>query len=57
MMIKVLIDKFDLSFIIDDLELFSLDIINYDDGLIILLVDDILFEVLESILRKVIISR
>lgn len=57
MMIKVLIDKSDLSLITDDLESSSLDITNHDDGSITLLVDDTSLEVLESILRKVTISR
>ena len=57
MMIKVLIDKSDLSLIIDDLESSGLDITNHDDGSITLLVDDTSLEVLESILRKVTISR
>lgn len=57
MMIKVLIDKSDLSLITDDLESSSLDITNHDDGSITLLVDDTSLEILESILRKVTINR
>ena len=46
MMIKVLIDKSDLSLITDDLESSSLDITNHDDSSITLLVDDTSLEVL-----------
>lgn len=56
-MIKVIIDKSDLSLITDDLNASALDVKNLEDGSIALLVDDASYEVLEKILKKITLGR
>jgi len=56
-MIKVIIDKSDLTLITDDLESSNLNTTNLEDGSIALFIDDDTYEPLEKILRKITSSR
>lgn len=56
-MIKVIIDKHDLSLITDELQSSSLNTTSLDDGSVVLLIDDTSYETLEAILKKITQSR
>lgn len=56
-MIKVIINKSDLSLIRDELSTSNLDVAHLEDGSLELLVNDTSYEVLENILKKITLGR